>query len=388
MIDALKLEGRGEDPFFVHVVAMAKRIFGAPVAFISLMGTEEQRFLHIDGIEMAGTPRTHSMCAYTVAARRPVILPDTHADPRFRDHPIVTGPPHVRFSASAPVILSSGFCLGTVCAVDLVPHDAPKPEQVEQLVSLATMVARFYEMPLIPDPMLLERAQEVTRNAHQSFLDLIGHELRTPLNGILGLASCLAPVDREEEQVVSALRSAAEHLDAIIGSILSFTELSSGDIGLEESRIAPTEIVRRSIETLEGQMVSRGKSLRLSSGPAVSDITADGSKLQLALTCLLNNVLAHGGDKAEVALAEVAGGGIAIRVTDDGTGIEDSRRDAIWEVFTVGEDVRRRRAEGLGLGLPLTRRIAEMHGGDVTVGRSETGFEVVLSLPAWRSVAA
>ncbi|MEM7491640.1 MAG: hypothetical protein AAF390_21190, partial [Pseudomonadota bacterium] len=59
LIAALDLDGRRDDPFFAHVVAMAQGIFDAPVAFISLIAGEDQRFLCIEGIEMDGTPRTH-----------------------------------------------------------------------------------------------------------------------------------------------------------------------------------------------------------------------------------------------------------------------------------------------------------------------------------------
>ncbi|MEM7711487.1 MAG: GAF domain-containing protein, partial [Pseudomonadota bacterium] len=136
LIETLDLDRRRDDPFFGHVVAMAQAIFDCPVGFISIIAGDDQRFLRIDGIEMDGTPRTHSMCAYTVAERQTIVSPDTHGDPRFREHPIVAQPPHVRFSASAPVILSSGFCIGSVCAVDLVPHDPPCADQIAQLEGL------------------------------------------------------------------------------------------------------------------------------------------------------------------------------------------------------------------------------------------------------------
>lgn len=384
LMAALNLERRRDDPFFGHVVAMAQGIFDAPVAFISLISGDDQRFLRIEGIEMEGTPRTHSMCAYTVAARHSIVSADTHDDPRFRNHPIVAQPPHVRFSASAPVILSSGFCIGTVCAVDLVPHDPPCADQIAQLDTLAAMVARFYEVPLDPDPTDRAAIQTIERDAQEAFLALVGHELRTPLNGIVGLSHCLTPATAEDKDLVGALQSSASHLDAIIENILHFTELRSGDISLSEEETDVAALLQRVAASLETLMQARGKTLSVTVEDCAVLVVTDRAKLELALTCLLDNVLAHGGTRADVTLRVDPDDGVTVTLTDDGPGISEDRIDAIWSAFGIGADLHTRTADGMGLGLPLTRRIVELHGGSVQLDSSGAGLTALLRLPAWR----
>ncbi|MFO6465263.1 ATP-binding protein [Jannaschia sp. KMU-145] len=387
VIAELDLPRRADDPFFAHVVDLARRIFDAPVAFISLISGEEQRFLRIDGMDLEGTPRTHSMCAYTVAARQTIVSGDTHDDPRFRDHPIVAGPPHVRFSASAPVILSSGFCLGTVCAVDLVPHDPPTPSQIAQLDALAGMVARFYEVPLEPDPAHAHRLRAIASEAQDAFLDLIGHELRTPLNGIMGLAECLSPTDPGEAEIVAALKGSTEHLGAIVESILSFTELRSGDVALNEAPARIDMLVTRAVDRMRRLAAARGTSVVLHLPDSEARPLIDAAKLELAITCLLDNVLAHGGGQAVVTVTTDPSAGIQITVQDDGAGIPDAQQARIWSAFAVGADLHTRATDGLGLGLPLAHRIAELHGGTLTLQPATTGISVVMTLPGWRMAA-
>lgn len=381
--DVMKLRERRDDPFFAHAIASAARIFDAPVAFISLISDETQEFLGIQGVDMTETPRSWSMCAYTVAARTPTISPDTHDDPRFRTHPIVANPPHVRFSASAPVILADGFCLGTICAIDTVPHDPPVQAQIDQLTDLAAMVARFYEVPHVPDPAQLAELKSTASVAQDQFLALIGHELRTPLNGIVGLAQCIDATDEGQREILDAIDDSAHHLNQLITSILSFTELSSGDVQLAEARGDLADIVARSVGRFDKRFAIQGKSLRVD-GDGTRPILCDPNLLELAVTCLIDNVCSHGGDSARVWIEPDGKGALRVVVHDDGPGIAEDRHNAIWRAFDVGEDVYTRESGGLGLGLPLTRRVVELHGGRLELQSADPGLDAVLTLPAWR----
>ncbi len=384
LIDELQIERRKEDPFFAHLTASARRIFDAPIAFLTLISRETQAFVRIDGADLEEVPRSHGMCAFTVAARAPVILPDTHDDPRFRDHPIVANPPHIRFSASVPVILSNGFCVGTVCVLDLVPHAPPSEDQIAHLVDLAAMAARFYEVPSEPDPAHVKRLHDIVERSQQEFLSLIGHELRTPLNGIIGLSEFIEPSDEDQAQIVGAIRDSSEHLGRIIASILSFTELASGDISLGEGHVRLSEMLSGAASRFDTIFRLTGKKMQLAGDIPALEMACDPNLLQLALICLIDNVGAHGGTWSQVSAVEEEDGGLAITVRDDGTGIPEDRLDTIWHAFSVGEDVYTRQAGGLGLGLPITRRIAELHAGRFDLQQGEGGITAILRLPPWR----
>ena len=384
LIEAMNLTERRGDPFFTHVTELVKQLFDAPIAFLSLIGGEEQCLLHVQGADVDGTPRQMSLCAFTVAAKETIILHDTHLDARSKEHPIVTGGFELRFSASAPVILSSGFCIGTLCAVDMKPHAPATFEETETLERLAAMVARFYEAPTEPQSADRAALTQIAEDAQAEFLALIGHELRTPLNGIYGMAQLMDRSDPMADELAEAMVRSASLLNDVVGSILAFTELKSGDIELDDGTVDLTELMQEAIEAMGPQMRLRGKEVAALDLPDALPLQGDSAKLRLAFSCLLANFVMHGGPGARVSAARMEDGTTVVRVADDGPGITDAAEAAAWQAFGVGQSVYDREVDGIGLGLPLTRRIVELHGGELALRRLDVGVSVEMRLPAWR----
>lgn len=385
-VDGLDLMRREGDPFFAAATAQARAIFNAPIAFISLFSGDTQTFLERENVPFACTPRSHSLCAYTVAARRTVVIPDTHLDPRAVAHPSVTQAPHVRFSASAPVILGGGFCIGTICAIDLEPREEPTARQVAMLEGVATMIARFYEVPLEPDPQHAATLRTIGKEAQEAFLDLVGHELRTPLNGIVGLTEAMEPADEDQAEILTALAASAERLERVVDNVISFTELESGEITLHEEEVDLREIAGRLAAEHEPLARIAGKRIALEPGGPVR-VEADAAKLEVGMACMLANVLAHGGEDARIAVRNGTDGAV-IEVVDDGPGISSADENRIWEAFSTGGAHRARAADGIGLGLPLTRRIADLHGAELSLTTDEGGLRAAIHMPHWRSGGA
>lgn len=386
-VDAMALMDRQDDPFFAHVTAMVRHIFQTPVAFISLFSGDAQTFLRVDGIDLPGTPRDMSLCAFTIAAKSTIILPDTHADPRSHQHPVVTGM-GVRFSASAPVITSSGFCLGTVCGLDLAPRDMPSDQQIAMLDTLALMVARYYEQPILPDPAVAVRLQGIAQDAQKEFLALIGHEMRTPLNGIHGMAQLLEPHNDDDHEVIAAILASAEHLNAVVGSILAFTELSAGEIKLDDASVDLDAMVNTVLANFHKLARLRDKDVHIATAISGIRLSADAAKMELALACLVSNFLHHGGNNCSLSISLLADGTVSIAVADNGRGITPEYQARIWQAFGVGNAVHTRAADGIGLGLPLTRRVVELHGGELDLLCDDMGMTAMIRLPHWRVLGA
>ena len=93
-----------------------------PIALISLVDKDRQWFKSCVGIDISETPRDISFCAHAVEQRADVVVPDTLLDDRFADNPLVVDGPRVRFYAGAPLLLTNGACLGTLCIVDTRPR--------------------------------------------------------------------------------------------------------------------------------------------------------------------------------------------------------------------------------------------------------------------------
>jgi PAS domain S-box-containing protein len=119
------------------IVAFAAELCGAPVALLSLVEEEYQRFLARTGFDLEQTPRSMSFCAHAMHHHEVMEVPDAQADPRFVDNPLVTGEPYVRFYAGAPLVSSEGVPLGALCVLAPDARDGLSPFQREGLTLLA-----------------------------------------------------------------------------------------------------------------------------------------------------------------------------------------------------------------------------------------------------------
>ena len=112
-----------------RTVDFAARLCDAPIALISLVEDERQRFLARTGIDVDETPRPTSFCAHAMLEMAPMEVPDATLDPRFTDNPLVTGEPNIRFYAGAPLVSVEGAPLGSLCIIDT----EPRPEGLTEL---------------------------------------------------------------------------------------------------------------------------------------------------------------------------------------------------------------------------------------------------------------
>ncbi|MBE7158370.1 MAG: PAS domain S-box protein, partial [Rhodospirillales bacterium] len=109
-------------PEFDQITALAAETFGVPVALITLVDAERQWFKSSHGLDVTETPRDQAFCAHTILDHQPLIVPDAQLDPRFTDNPLVTGAPHIRFYAGAPLTTHEGHNLGALCLIDFAPR--------------------------------------------------------------------------------------------------------------------------------------------------------------------------------------------------------------------------------------------------------------------------
>src|SRR6185295_4780100 len=108
---------------FDDLTLLASHICETPIALITLVDAERQWFKSRVGLTTTQTPRAISFCGHAILKDDVMVVPDVSADPRFADNPLVTGEPHARFYAGAPLVSPGGQALGTLCVIDRVPRD-------------------------------------------------------------------------------------------------------------------------------------------------------------------------------------------------------------------------------------------------------------------------
>ena len=119
----LKILDTDPEERFDRVTRLAKRIFGTEIALVSLVDGDRQWFKSYQGIEVTETPRDVSFCGHAILDDQVMIVNDTHTDDRFRDNPLVTANPSIRFYAGCPISAPNGSKVGTLCVIDSKPRD-------------------------------------------------------------------------------------------------------------------------------------------------------------------------------------------------------------------------------------------------------------------------
>lgn len=224
---------------------------------------------------------------------------------------------------------------------------------------------------------LLAEARKSEANRRQLLAD-VSHELRTPLTVIQGESDiALRGADKtvgEYKEALSRTRMAASHTANLINDLLFISRKESGSLRLAVETVDLTKLIGAVI-SLSGQDVE----FTPPSDPVI--ILADGKRLQQAVLALLENAKRHGGKTIKMAL-DAQPDAVEVAVSDDGPGIAGKEKELVFERFFRGSNASSQYTEGLGLGLPIVRSIAEAHGGTAKItDREPTGTTVVLTVP-------
>jgi GAF domain-containing protein len=139
----------GPEDSYDRLVLLASQVCDAPMALISLVDADRLWFTSRIGLDVCEIGRDVGFCSFAIHTPEDVmIVPDMQLDPRFADHPLVVGPPHIRFYAGAPLVVG-GLPVGTLCVNDLRPRTL-EPWQLQSLRLLAKRVVRLLEKKLPP----------------------------------------------------------------------------------------------------------------------------------------------------------------------------------------------------------------------------------------------
>ncbi len=190
------------------------------------------------------------------------------------------------------------------------------------------------------------------------------------------------PVDR---RFVATSRRSTEHLAKLVESILTFSNAATGELKLDERQADLGELISDVVEMNVMGMDGVQRSLVLGENHIQQPVFMDAAQIKLALTALALNAVYHGGSNMAVGAGFDGLGNIVITVSDDGTLGTHVDLAQLYKPFVVGGDIDHRgTGGGLGLGLPLTRKLVEMHGGEFEIKSRPGDTVAIIRLPRWR----
>lgn len=222
-------------------------------------------------------------------------------------------------------------------------------------------------------------AAERQSASKSQFLAVMSHELRTPLNAIIGFAELLSgpgAAQAGEEQRAEHLRiilDSSKHLQTLINDVLDISRIEKGTMTIVEQDADAAELVEVSAKMCRSAAERADATVVANVSDGVA-LRCDITRLTQILTNLITNALkfSPAGGCVNVGFERQAGGGLAIYVRDAGLGIAREHLERIFEPYVQVDQGASRRFGGVGLGLAIARRIALLHGGNVTI-ESEPG---------------
>lgn len=391
-------------PVFELVAQRAGRLCSAEVAVVSRFDGEQIELAAIDGIVPEAVRIVRSLYpmpidAETITARvirdsAVVHIADVLADPGYAIKDFARA---ARFCAGLGVpIIRDRRVIGSIFVgrakagwfaesqIDLLKTFA---DQAALAIDTARLFTEIREKTA--ELEVANRQLEVANKHKSEFLANMSHELRTPLNAIIGFSDVLidqmfGELNEKQLEYQKDIQASGHHLLSLINDILDLSKIEAGRMELDLSSFHLPAAVSNAVTLIKERAHRHGISLGVELDPRLGEIRADERKVKQILLNLLSNAVKFTPDGGRVEIAaKLDTDKVDISVKDTGIGIAPEDRASLFEEFKqVGND-RSRKAEGTGLGLALTKRLVELHGGEIAVtsavGQGST-FRVQLPL--------
>ncbi len=372
-----------------QVVQVAAELIGAHYAAIGVLAPDGRLLENFTtfGIDeelrkrLGEPPRGHGILGLVIREARPIRLPDLTQHPDSYGFP--PNHPPMRTFLGVPIRGRRGV-FGNLYLTEKVGGGVFSEEDEHVAVLLATSTAAAVENARLHEESarFLEEVHQLQRNREQ-FFAMVNHELRNSLAAVHGWSEML--VRKKDPETVP--RAAFEVLDSakqavrLINDLLDLSRLDADRLKPVVRPIEPAAVARRSATRVTPAAESKHIAVDLDISAALPSCATDASRLEQILTNLLGNAIQHAPESSSVRLGVGAGERTVIfTVEDQGPGIPAADVERIFDIYaTKKEDS----SQGVGLGLPLSRRLARLLGGEMRAEPADgRGGRFVLELPA------
>jgi signal transduction histidine kinase len=369
------------------VADLAAEVIGARYAAVGLLKPDRRSLESFttsgvapeDRARIGQPPIGRGILGLLIREGRPIRLADLGKHPASTGFP-ANHPPMRSFLgvpiASAHGIIGELYLTEKIGAAEFSPEDEHLAGLLALVIGSAVENARLHT----EQSRLLEEVQQLHRS-RERFFAMVNHELRNALAAVYGWAEILVR-RKDREHVPRAAYEILDSAEQAVGLISDLLDLSR----LDEDRLKPvfrqaecTAVLRGAVQRVTPQAEDRGIRFELSLPPEGVLCLTDSHRVEQILVNLLRNAVRHSPDQGTVfAAVRAVDKSVILEIADQGKGILPEDAERIFDVYvtTAGEE-----RAGHGLGLPLSRRLARLLGGDLTVEPSEAGGRFILRLP-------
>jgi PAS domain S-box-containing protein len=275
----------------------------------------------------------------------------------------------------------TGFETRRVCKdgslIDVSLSTAPLHDSLGHIVGMIGIYQDISERRLVTEQRQAREAADAANLAKTNFLANMSHELRTPLNAIIGFSELLddrtfGELNERQQRYVTNVLSSGRHLLQLVNDILDLAKVDAGRLLLDLEPIDLGLLLQDMQRGLEHLAAAKHQTLTVELGENVPILTADRGKVKQILYNLLSNAIKFTKDGGRIGMragaAQSNGAGqVQVSVWDTGIGIAGEDLKRIFLEFEQLDSTYARQQQGTGLGLALTRRLVEAHGGRITV---------------------
>ena len=234
---------------------------------------------------------------------------------------------------------------------------------------------------------------EEARRLKQQFVQTISHELRTPLNLIVGFAELMAkspeyygaPLPAPYLRDLGIVHRNARHLQTLVNDVLDLARIDAAEMSILLEQVDPASLVQEAVQTARSLVESRGLDLRTEIEPGLPGVWLDPTRIRQVLFNLINNAARFTEQGSVTVAVKRQSEEVVFRVTDTGVGIAPADIPCIFDEFRQLDGTTKRRHGGVGLGLAISKRFVDLHGGRIWVeSRVGQGSSFHFSLPLSR----
>jgi signal transduction histidine kinase len=289
-------------------------------------------------------------------------------------------------------LMSEGLVTGGLVVSRKTPGEFPS-RVIDLLTTFATQSALAIQNARLFREIEDKGRQLEVANRHKSeFLANMSHELRTPLNAVIGFSEVLlermfGDINDKQAEYLRDIYSSGKHLLSLINDILDLSKVEAGRMELELTTFSLPMAIDNALTLVRTRAENHGVALEVDVDPRLGDFRGDERKFKQILLNLLSNAVKFTSEGGRVGVhATLANGTVEIAVSDTGIGIAEEDQARIFEEFQQAGPDHAGKREGTGLGLTLTRKFVELHGGTIWV-KSQVGqgatFTFALPVRPW-----